>query len=428
MLCIRQFLLTSLLVPLIGEGLIVPASQALARPSRQAHSPSHAQAPHESREAREALQRNLQQEIQNLQEREQQTQRDVQQARLSTQQVTTLKRQQRRLQRALKRTQATLASLNSQMTQLDTRDTVLDQEGTAQTQEALSLLPPLMQMQQSPEQLLRPSSSTSADPALALPLLHARLVAIQHHANVLQRERLALHHSQTQLDQNARLIQTQQQQQEQRHNESLEQAQKALAKQQEAQQHLAHSRALLNESRANMHSLTDAIERLARQEAAARRHLQHQARLLRRKHHGTQAHQAETALHALDTGPGLAKGQGLSPVQGTLITRWGQETEAGPATGLTYRTPPSAPVYAPCSGRLLFTGDFRSFGPMVILDCGHSQRFVLAGFDHITAQTQQAIQRHDRLGVMPQQEGHLFVQFRRGTNIANPMPFLTSSP
>ncbi|MXV64717.1 peptidoglycan DD-metalloendopeptidase family protein [Saccharibacter sp. EH60] len=421
--------MTSLIVPLlIGECLIVPASQTLARSSRQAHSPSHTQTSHESQEARQTLQHNLQQEIQNLQMREQQTQHDMQQARLSTQQVTALKRQQRRLQLALKRTQATLVRLNNQMAQLDTRDTMLDQKETAQTQEALSLLSLLMQIQQSPGPLFRPASPTSEDPALALPLLHARLVAIQHHANALQRERLALHHSQTQLDQNARLIQTQQQKQEQRHNESLERAQEALAKQQEAQQNLAHSRALLNESRANMHSLTNAIERLARQEAAARRHLLQQARLLRKKHHGTQAHQAETALHALDTGPGLAKGQGLSPVQGTLITRWGQETEAGPATGLTYRTPPSAPVYAPCSGRLLFTGDFRSFGPMVILDCGHSQRFVLAGFGHITAQTQQAIQRHDRLGAMPQQGGHLFVQFRRGTNIANPMPFLTSSP
>lgn len=403
-------------------------------PAQSAHiPPSSPSTSRESAASRQELQKTLQHDIRTLQERERQTQLASQQARLSGHQVALFKKRQERLKAQLAHTEEELKTLNEHIAQLDTQDTHLNQQQNRQQKNALSLFTSLLFLHDFPEQNLRPSaplspSQPAPDPTLVFPLLRARLVMAQRDIRQLQQQHDALHQRQTQLDQSAQRIQAQQQKQEARHNNSQEKARQALYAQQQAEQRLAHSRALLRDAQTSMRVLTETIERLARQEQATRRRLQKQARLLRKKHRQAQAHQTERTLQTLETGPGLTRGHGLAPVQGEIITQWGQKTESGPATGITYRAPSAAPVYAPCSGRLLFRGDFRSFGPMVILDCGHNQRFVMAGFGQITASTQHPIRQHSSLGIMPSQGGSLFVQFRRGTTVANPLPFLSASP
>lgn len=119
------------------------------------------------------------------------------------------------------------------------------------------------------------------------------------------------------------------------------------------------------------------------------------------------------------------------PVAGRIVQGWGDPTDAGPAGGLTYRAPPQARVASPCGGRVAFAGPFRSFGLLLIVDCGRGVDVVMAGFDHLDAQVGQPIQAGEPVGVMPpwnpQAPGSrpgLYVELRKDGQRVDPAPFL----
>ncbi len=132
-------------------------------------------------------------------------------------------------------------------------------------------------------------------------------------------------------------------------------------------------------------------------------------------------------------GPGLTEPRGplLAPVAGPVVQEWGGPSDSGPARGISYRTPPLARVVAPCEGRVAFAGPFRSFGVMVIVECGAGFHFVLAGLDRLDASVGEAVQRGEPVGVMagwdPQSGAAppvLYVELRRDGLPVNPAPFL----
>ena len=81
------------------------------------------------------------------------------------------------------------------------------------------------------------------------------------------------------------------------------------------------------------------------------------------------------------------------PVAGPVLQHYGAPGDTGPAKGVTFAPPPGALVSAPCGGRVDFAGPFRSYGRMIILDCGGDARVVLAGLDHLDAQAGTPVRR-----------------------------------
>ena len=118
------------------------------------------------------------------------------------------------------------------------------------------------------------------------------------------------------------------------------------------------------------------------------------------------------------------------PVSGTVARAWGDSTEGGPATGITWRPGPQARVVAPCGGRVRFAGPFRSFGALVILDCGGGYAVVLAGLERLDVPAGSAVLAGEPVGVMPawpQGAGPrpaLYVELRHDGQAVNPAPFL----
>ncbi len=138
----------------------------------------------------------------------------------------------------------------------------------------------------------------------------------------------------------------------------------------------------------------------------------------------------EAAL-AQPAGPGLARG--VIPVAGRIVRRWGEATEAGPEGGLVYRAAPSARVVAPCAGRVAFAGPFRSFGLLLIIDCGGGYHFVLAGMARLDTDVGRRVQAGEPVGVMPGwdpqvpgQRPGLYVELRHGGERIDPGPFLSA--
>lgn len=144
-----------------------------------------------------------------------------------------------------------------------------------------------------------------------------------------------------------------------------------------------------------------------------------------------EARRRQAAL-ARPAGPGVERrGRLMTPVAGMVVRGWGDRTDAGPSNGLSYRAPPLARVVAPCDGRVAFAGPFRSFGVLLIVDCGGGFHFVLAGLDRLDVQVGTTVQAGEPIGVMPgwdpQATGtrpSLYVELRRDGQPVNPAPFL----
>ncbi len=129
-------------------------------------------------------------------------------------------------------------------------------------------------------------------------------------------------------------------------------------------------------------------------------------------------------------GPGLTDA-GLVPVSGSVARAWGERTESGPASGISYATPPGARVVAPCTGRVAFAGPFRSYGVMLIQDCGRGYHFVLAGFERLDLAVGDPARAGEPVGVMPGWDPRvpgnrplLYIELRRDGQAINPAPFL----
>jgi septal ring factor EnvC (AmiA/AmiB activator) len=80
---------------------------------------------------------------------------------------------------------------------------------------------------------------------------------------------------------------------------------------------------------------------------------------------------------------------------------------------------------------VVFAGPFRTFGQLMIIDCGAGLHVVLSGFDRIDAGVGQAVQAGEPVGVMPGwnpltliRHPTLMLELRRDGQATNPAPLL----
>ena len=127
------------------------------------------------------------------------------------------------------------------------------------------------------------------------------------------------------------------------------------------------------------------------------------------------------------------RGQLTAPVAGRVFRSWGDPTDAGPATGISYHAAPSARVVSPCSGRVSFAEHFRSYGLLLIVDCGGGYHAVLAGFERLDVKAGQDLRAGEPVGVMPGwepgsgQRPALYIELRHGEQPVNPAPWLKAT-
>jgi septal ring factor EnvC (AmiA/AmiB activator) len=128
------------------------------------------------------------------------------------------------------------------------------------------------------------------------------------------------------------------------------------------------------------------------------------------------------------------RGQFQPPVIGVVVQNWGEQTDGGPATGVSYHAPPGARVIAPCDGRVVFAQGFRSYGLLLIVDCGGGYHVVLSGFERLNVKLGQSLVPGEPVGVMPMWEpgstAHrpaLHIELRHDGTPVNPTPWLRPS-
>jgi septal ring factor EnvC (AmiA/AmiB activator) len=178
--------------------------------------------------------------------------------------------------------------------------------------------------------------------------------------------------------------------------------------------------------------LRGAIEAMtAAQKSAAARAAQDAAVATRENGGAAAGARARADSLSKPAGPGLAGAAPVSLVAGHLLRAWGAPAEDGPAIGVTFGTAPAAFVASPCTGRIGFSGPFRSYGRMLIIECGAGNDFVLAGLGRLDAAVGVHVRAGEPLGRMPDSNGvsksELYVELRRAGQPVDPMPYLVFS-
>lgn len=200
----------------------------------------------------------------------------------------------------------------------------------------------------------------------------------------------------------------------------------ATKQQEEAETRLKQARAEIASATAKAATLDDALTAIDKTQARLRARMEEEAKALalQNQKEKSQAMSSQAKRLSGSTGSGVSHGGGHGPVAGSIVTAWHQDTESGPATGITYAARASSPVGAPCAGQIDFAGPFRSFGNMIILDCGRHYRFVLSGIGQLSVASGQNVGHNATLGAMDAAGGRLFVQLRSGSIIIDPRPYL----
>lgn len=121
-----------------------------------------------------------------------------------------------------------------------------------------------------------------------------------------------------------------------------------------------------------------------------------------------------------------AKGRLTRPAKGEIITGYGQELSKGVnSKGIVIKTRESAQIIAPYDGSVIFSGPFKGYGNLIIIDHGEGYVSLLAGMSLSDVQTGQMVLAGEPVGFMPDTDmAKLYMEIRKDQNPINPTPWL----
>ena len=212
----------------------------------------------------------------------------------------------------------------------------------------------------------------------------------------------------------------------------------ALFGQQTALKHrtLAQARAemrRMNELAAQATDLRELLERVSKN----RQQLAERARATAPKAGTDESPRPETAptvdgLPAGLTGVPITgqRGKLPPPAVGRILGRYGEVSSTGlTQKGLTLETAPGAQVVAPYEGNVVYAGQFRGYGELLIIEHGEGYHSLLAGLSRIDSTIGQWVVAGEPVGVMGRSETRrpiLYVELRRNGQPINPLPWLAA--
>ena len=120
------------------------------------------------------------------------------------------------------------------------------------------------------------------------------------------------------------------------------------------------------------------------------------------------------------------------PARGDVVAKYGQSEAAGGllSKGITIATRSSAQVVAAYDGRVVYAGEFRGYGQILIIEHGGRYHTLLAGLQRIDAVAGQWVLAGEPVGVMGGEAGgnpELYLELRRTGQPINPLPWLATT-
>lgn len=136
----------------------------------------------------------------------------------------------------------------------------------------------------------------------------------------------------------------------------------------------------------------------------------------------------------------LAKAKLPRPTAGKNVLSFGQQTEyGGPSKGLVFQTRFAAQITSPSDGWIVYAGEFRSYGQLLIINAGGGYHVLLAGLSRIDVEPGQFVLAAEPVGTMGDappavQRGSedakpvLYVEFRKDGRPIDPDPWWVKDP
>jgi septal ring factor EnvC (AmiA/AmiB activator) len=132
-----------------------------------------------------------------------------------------------------------------------------------------------------------------------------------------------------------------------------------------------------------------------------------------------------------------AKGRIRLPAAGNVIKAFGAQSEFLDQTqGILFATRPAATIVTPADGWVVFAGEYRSFGQLVILNAGDDHHIVMAGLDSTDVTIGQFLLSGEPIGRMgetklasaasldvPSSRPVLYIEFRKDGVPIDPTPW-----
>lgn len=180
-------------------------------------------------------------------------------------------------------------------------------------------------------------------------------------------------------------------------------------------------------------------------ELVARRSMDREARLRadrearRRADEATrrEASEPEKTLRTAELPPPLrlfseSRGKLPLPARGRIIGRFGAATgTAGQSLkGIRLRTTDHAPVVAPYDGKVVFVGEYRDYGLLLIISLGEGYHLLLSGMSRVYGVVGQRVLAGEPVGEMSKIDDApptLYVELRRGGKPINPLPWMAAA-
>jgi septal ring factor EnvC (AmiA/AmiB activator) len=136
-----------------------------------------------------------------------------------------------------------------------------------------------------------------------------------------------------------------------------------------------------------------------------------------------------------------AKGLLSLPVRGVTLREWGEDDGYGNAAeGMAVATRAGAQVTAPADGWVVYAGEFRSYGQLLILDAGDGYHILLAGMEKIDVEHRQFVLAGEPVGTMGSRrlasaavpdvtlsQPVLYIEFRKDGASIDPGPWWAGS-
>lgn len=135
----------------------------------------------------------------------------------------------------------------------------------------------------------------------------------------------------------------------------------------------------------------------------------------------------------------LAKAKLPLPVAGKRVLNYGERTQYGSQSkGLVMETRSGAQVTAPCDGWILYAGEFRSYGKLLIINAGGGYNVVLAGLSQIDVRPGEFVLAAEPVGSMMTVKKEpagaasaapvLYIEFRKDGQPIDPDPWWVTVP
>lgn len=157
----------------------------------------------------------------------------------------------------------------------------------------------------------------------------------------------------------------------------------------------------------------------------------------RRAAEAAKAAKAQAARPAAAIGKGgqntalisTTKGKLPYPARGRIVTAYGARDASGsPSKGIHIETRAGAQVTLPFEGQVVFSGPFRGYGQLLIIEHSEGYHTLLSGMSRIDCRAGQQLVAGEPVGTMPGKDGKplLYFEMRKGGQPVNPMVWLTT--